>query len=84
MTEDAKSRDVCEFEFRIDSLDDKLLSNEDQLKWKNNFQMINKLNVIYIYLNALAKFESASVSINCIYKNVTLHRTELHFNQDNI
>lgn len=80
------NEEVCDFKMQIERINQQSLFDDEP---KNHFTMESQiggdeLGLINVYLNLSSVFDSAIVSLNCVYKGVVLHRTELHFLQDNI
>lgn len=84
---DESNRDACEFEMRIESINDqKLFGYDPQPSYFTMESTANSdgLSRINVYLDTSSDFESALVHISCTYKSVVLHRSVLQFSQDNI
>lgn len=84
---DESNRDACEFEMRIESINDQALFRDDPQPGYFTMEGTmsdGRLSEMNVYLNGEPNFESALVSISCAYKSVVLHRSELYFSQDNI
>lgn len=83
---DENNQEVCEFGMRIESINDqRLFDGEEasQFMMERRPESDGKSSLINVYLSTTSVFDSAMVSLSCATKKI-LHRTELHFLQDNI